>query len=120
MARLPVLTPLTQLVSCLRSPLHKCDVILSDVWRVFAPNGVEGSAVASCFVCHKPTGHDASSAFPSHNVGESSPSIASRTILIGGNPCLRKSSWNFSRLNAAPSFFFTSSRSFMISSLPRV
>ena len=29
-----------------------------------------------------------------YNVGESLPSIARRTILIGGNPCFMKLSWN--------------------------
>ena len=41
-------------------------------------------------------------------MGELSPSSAWRTILIGGKPCWRKSSWNSSSVKAAPSFAFTS------------
>jgi hypothetical protein len=37
-----------------------------------------------------------------HRTGESLPSMARRTILIGGNPCFRNVSWNSCRLKAAP------------------
>src|ERR1041385_7307683 len=33
-------------------------------------------------------------ALPDHSTGESFPSSAFRTILIGGNPCCRNASWN--------------------------
>ena len=55
-----------------------------------------------------------------HSAGELSPSIASRTILMGGKPWRRSSLWNSSSEKAAPCFFFMSSRSFMISSFPSV
>ena len=57
---------------------------------------------------------------PPHNVGESSPSIARRTILIGAKPCCMKLSWNRCSVKALPCFASTSERSFRISSLPRV
>src|SRR5579883_1133982 len=39
------------------------------------------------------------------SVGELSPSIACRTILMGAPPCRMKSSWNRCREKAVPSFF---------------
>jgi hypothetical protein len=54
------------------------------------------------------------------SVGELSPSIACRTILIGGKPCFMKLLWKFWSENAEPSLFITSSRSFKISSFPSV
>ncbi len=47
-----------------------------------------------------------------YKAGESSPNIARRTILIGGPPWRRKSSWKRSRLKAEPSRAATSARNF--------
>jgi hypothetical protein len=48
------------LASCLRSSQHNAAVILSEIWRIFAPNEVEGSAVAPCNLFKEPLGRHTS------------------------------------------------------------
>jgi hypothetical protein len=55
-----------------------------------------------------------------YRTGLLSCNMVFRMTLMGAKPCFMNSSWNCCKLNAVPSFFFTSSRSFMISSLPSV
>ena len=51
---------------------------------------------------NEPRPKEAVTNVPRYNVGESFPSSARRTILMGGKPCFMNLSWNSSRLNSAP------------------